>query len=395
MKSITQSHIISIGLAIFSMLFGAGNLMYPLMVGMTSGNYIVLGIIGFFITAVLLPLAGLISMILFDGDYEEFFNRLGPTFGALLIFIAMLILGPIIAIPRIVSLSHTMIAPFLPFDFLREITPSSSLLFSIIFLSITFLTCFRENRIIDVLGYLISPLLLLSLIIIIAKGIFTANTMVISSLSCKEVFITNLMRGYETLDLLASIFFSSILLHILKNMIGGTSGYTNRKLALIGLQAGAIGVTLLGLIYMGMSILGMYYGHGLEHLNAGQLFRTISFRIIGPHGALVVSTAVIMACLSTAIALSAVVAEYCQRTLFGNKIGYVASLVLVLVASVPLSTIGLDYVLKLTGGPITYIGYPILITLTLCNIGYKLFDFRPVVVPVCITFLIAMMSYWW
>src|SRR5207244_12168137 len=107
-----------------------------------------------------------------------------------------------------------------------------------------------------------------------------------------------------------------------------TSGYTNRKLALIGLQSGTIGVTLLGLIYIGMSILGMFYGHGLEHLNAGQLFRTISFRIIGSHGALVVSTAVIMACLSTAMVLSAVVAEYCQRTLFGNKIEYIAALLL-------------------------------------------------------------------
>jgi LIVCS family branched-chain amino acid:cation transporter len=142
-----------------------------------------------------------------------------------------------------------------------------------------------------------------------------------------------------------------------------------------------------------MSILGAYHGAGLEHVNAGELFREVSFRIVGCYGAFIIATAVLMACLSTAIALSAVVAEYAQYTLFKNSIGFAGSLILVLLACIPLSTVGLGQVLKLTGGPITYIGYPVLITITLCNIEYKMFDFKPIKVPVAITFIAALISY--
>ena len=74
---ISLKQIITIGLAIFSMYFGAGNLMFPIGVGVTSGSDWILGILGFITTAVMLPLVGLIAMVLFDGDYNAFFGRLG------------------------------------------------------------------------------------------------------------------------------------------------------------------------------------------------------------------------------------------------------------------------------------------------------------------------------
>ena len=75
-NSIQTEQIISIGLAIFSMLFGAGNLIYPLQVGMECGDLTLYGITGFILTAVCLPIAGLVCMLLFDGNYKSFFYRL-------------------------------------------------------------------------------------------------------------------------------------------------------------------------------------------------------------------------------------------------------------------------------------------------------------------------------
>src|SRR2546428_785494 len=121
MKSKPYWHIITVALAIFSMFFGAGNLLYPLKVGIHAGTNTFFGLLGFIITAVFLPLAGLIAMILFDGNYELFFGRLGQRVGNFIIFISMIVIGPIIAIPRIVTLSHTMTAPFLPIALLQEI----------------------------------------------------------------------------------------------------------------------------------------------------------------------------------------------------------------------------------------------------------------------------------
>src|SRR3990167_9855894 len=230
MKNKPSSNIITIGLAIFSMFFGAGNLMYPLYVGLHSGANNMYGMFGFLITAVLLPLIGLIAMILFDGNYEEFFGRLGTGIGKTIIFLCMLIIGPMIAIPRIVTLSHTMIAPFLPITLLQEVTTFSSFVFAFIFLGITFLATFRENRIVDLLGTVISPLLLLSLFSIIAKGIFTGQEIIHISALPWDAFVANFIRGYETLDLLGGIFFSSIVIHILKNQMGGMVGMNRNRL---------------------------------------------------------------------------------------------------------------------------------------------------------------------
>jgi len=387
-----MAQIFSLGLAIFSMLFGAGNLMYPLLVGMTAGKYTLFGMLGFLLSAVCLPLLGLITMIFFDGDYKAFFRRLGTTTGNILIGICMLIIGPGIAIPRITTLSHTMIAPFIPVPLLQQENVISSLIFALIFLGVTFLATFRESKIIDVLGKIISPLLVLSLIIIIFKGIFMAETMVPTDNTALTAFTSNFIRGYETLDLLGGIFFASIVITLLKVMYG--SYYDQKTSAKVGLQAGFIGTGVLALIYIGMSLLGMYHGHNLQQLHAGELFRVISFHVLGFQGSLIIGTAVLMACLSTAIALGATVADYFQKTICRHTISFVTALALTLLACVPLSIFGLAKVLALTGGPLVYIGTPVIIALTVCNLAYKLCEFQPVKIPVFVTFICAIISYY-
>jgi LIVCS family branched-chain amino acid:cation transporter len=392
MKTFLKSDIVLTGLAIFSMLFGAGNLMYPLRVGMSSGDMILCGILGFILTAVCLPVAGFIGMLLFNGDYTSFFNRLGSPVGSVLIGMCMLIIGPMIVIPRLTTLSHTMIAPFIPWEWLQTITPLSSFIFALGFLGITFLLTFKENRIVDVLGYVISPLLLVSLAIIILKGLWMGGSMTHNNEPALTVFKNNLLLGYQTLDLLGALFFSSIILSILKSNRKDAQ-YTPRQLAFIGLQAGLVGVSLLGIIYAGMSVLGVFHGHGLANINEGELFREISFRVLGTHGAAIIATAVLMACLSTAIALAAVVGEYLHSELLKKRLGYVPCLALALLASLPLSVLGLNSILGLTGGWITYVGYPVLIALTACNIAYKMVGFTSVKLPVAITFIVMVVSY--
>lgn len=395
MKRILQSELVTLGLAIFSMLFGAGNLIYPLSVGMFSGDANFIGIIGFLITAVCLPLIGIISMILFNGNYEAFFHRLGTKTGDFIIFLCLLIIGPMIAMPRIVTLSHTIMAPFMPTAFLQDTHSTlSSFIFALIFLGITFLFTYRESRIVDVLGRVVSPLLLVSLGCIIIKGILYSQGAAPAIHTNMHIFLTNLMRGYETLDLLGALFFSSIILVILRAN-PKNKNKSEQQLALIGLQGGLIGISLLAIIYVGMSLLGMYYGYGLEHINSGELFREVSLRIVGVHGTVIIATAVFMACLSTAIALAAVIAEYVQHTLFSKKISYVQALLITLLSCVPLSTAGLDYVLHLTGGPITFVGYPTLIALTIANMLHKLCGFNMVRIPVYLTFITTLVLYYW
>lgn len=384
MKRFFQTQIITVGLAIFSMFFGAGNLIFPLRVGLLSGELNFWGISGFIITGVILPLLGLIAIVLFNGDYKTFFYRIGKVPGSILLLYCMLIIGPFIAMPRIVTLSHIMIAPFLG--------NISLILFSIIFLVLTFLGTYKENKIINLLGNYISPALLVSLLIIIIKGLLFRDTPTTATETGSQLFVDSLVTGYQTLDLLGAIFFSSIVLTLLKKALPNQNESSLNKIALLGFKSGAIGVSLLAIIYIGMSYLGVFHGQGLAHLNEGELFSAVSFRVLGDYGAIIIAIAVLMACYSTIIALAVVFAEFLQKIVSNNSISYLYSLIITLITTGIISNFGLASILKYSG-PIINIGYPVLIVLMFLNIAYKMFDFKPVKTPVAIAFILSIAHY--
>ena len=384
MQKYLQSQVVLTGLAVFAMFFGAGNLVYPILVGMQSGSHNVIGMSGFILTAVVLPVIGLIGMLLYNGDYEAFFGRLGRVPGKIAIGVCMLVIGPVIAIPRITTLSHTMLAPFIP--------PMSDLVFAILFFSVTFLCVFRENKIVGLLGKIFSPAKLLALGAIILWGLWTAVSYVPTSLSNWEILKSSLFTGYGTLDLLGAIFFSAIVINLLK--IDQANRQASLKtLVKVGLQAGLIGAGLLTLVYLGLSYLSAFHSHGLAGVNPDVLFRELAFKVLGHYGAAVIGVVVMMGSLSTAIALTAVLGEYVQYELLRQRVSFAKATLLVLLSCIPLSIYGFSMVMDLTGGPIVYIGYPMLITLTLVNIAYKVWGFKPVKLPVLITGLVALISY--
>lgn len=387
------SHIVATGLAIFAMFFGAGNFMYSIQAGVQCGGSFA-SIIGFLLSAVCLPLIGLVGMMLFDGNYKDFFNRLGAYTGTFFIAICLIIIGPLIAIPRITTLSHTMLKPFIPIHFLQEETLLASFVFALIFFSLTFICTYKESRVVDLLGYVISPLKIGALIVIIAKGLWYAVPSKTIDIDQTKIFTTNLLRGYETLDLLAAIFFAYVILTILKKAHYELVN-TPKKRALLCLQSGAIGLSILALVYTGMILLGYYYGPVIaQGLDAGQMFREIALYILGPQGGFLIAVAIVVACLSTAIALTATFSEYLKNDIFSGKITYVQALLITFALCLPLSTFGLGQVLRLTGGPIVFIGYPVLIALTVCNIAYKLVGFKFVKAPVALTLVIATLIYY-
>lgn len=94
------SRIFTTGFAMFAMFFGAGNVVFPLIVGQATGAHSVAAIVGLLLTAVGVPFMGLVGVTLYDGDYMAFLGRIGPKAGLLLGFFMLLILGPVGATPR-------------------------------------------------------------------------------------------------------------------------------------------------------------------------------------------------------------------------------------------------------------------------------------------------------
>jgi LIVCS family branched-chain amino acid:cation transporter len=192
----------------FSMFFGAGNVVFPLALGQHAQDHNIYAIMGLIITAVGVPFLGLIAMTLFDGNYRSFFNRLGHAPGFLIALIIMGLIGPFGALPRCIALSYSTINLY---------TPQMSLIpFSLISCLVIYLFTFRKNNIIDVLGYVLTPFLLCSLLFIILKGFWEANELPVSSHQPYETFLVGLQEGYQTMDLLGAFFFCSVVLTCLK-----------------------------------------------------------------------------------------------------------------------------------------------------------------------------------
>ena len=377
MQNKFKSYIIPTGLAIFSMFFGAGNLMYPINVGRTAANHWIIATLGFLMTATILPLVGLLAIILCNGKYEEFFDKIGKIPGAIAIFACLIFIGPLYAMPRIVGLSSIMIAPFIHVPLI---------IFNILFLGLTFLLTFRESKIIKILGNVISPTLLIALSIIIIKGIWSAQSTEITAIPAATLFWKNFIYGYNTLDLLGAIFFSSIVMSILTKDFEIKSKQDLKRLAWTGLQAGILGTFLLSLVYIGLSILGAYHGHlGLSAINEAEVFSIISMSVLGSHGAAIISIAVIGACLSTVIALAAIFSEYLQKISKG-KLSYLQALTLTLVGTGLSSSFGLTNLLKFYE-PIIIIAHPALIFLTLAILAHKFFGYKFIKIPTLIIFI--------
>jgi len=386
MKDSKQSGVWTIGLAIFSMLFGAGNIIYPIKCGVVAGSQNIFGITGFILTGVILPILGLISMILFEGNYKRFFNRIGKTPGAIAILYCMLIVGPLIAMPRCITVPFEMLKPFMP--------GVSLPIFSIMFATITFLMTYKESKILSLLGNIISPLLLGSLAIIAGKGLWQAENVVEQTIPSATVFVEQFTHGFQTLDLIGALFFAYIVLRILKSN-RESSQVKTKELAMTSLKSGLLAGMLLMLVYVAFSYIGAYYGNLVTvDMNGAEMFRIISLNILNKNSIIVIMLAVLMACLSTITALAAVFSEYIHHELFHKKISYTACLAFTMIVTTMISNFGLSNILKYSM-PIISIGYPIITAITLCNLAHSVFGFKYIKMPVALTAIIttSMMLY--
>lgn len=380
-----KSTIIATGLAMFSMFFGAGNVVFPLALGKIAQNQNFFAIIGMLLTAVCVPFIGLIAMALFDGDYKKFFGRIGKVPGFIVAACIMGLIGPFGAIPRCIALSYSTAKAFLP---------SISLpIFSLISCAIIFLFTYRRNKIMEFLGYVLTPILLGSLAIIVGVGIYYRQEQAIAEFSPFSIFLKGLLDGYKTMDLLGAFFFSSVIVLGLKDALPKNEN-SRQKLLLTTLKASFIGAVLLGATYIGFSYVASFHSHALTNIPSDQLISGVAVHVLGPYASIIACVAVAFACLTTAIALSSVFAEFVKEEIFFNKIGYKPALIGTLAITFFVSTLNFTGIASFLE-PILMICYPALIVMTFLNILYKLYDFKPIKLPVLSVFLISLGSYIW
>lgn len=373
-----RSKTFTTGLAMFSMFFGAGNVVFPLAVGQYAEDGNLYASLGLLITAVGVPFLGLWSMTLFSGDYVKFFDRLGKTLGFVVALAIMVLIGPLGAMPRTVTLSYSTTKMFWP-----EI---NLYLFSLLSCVVIFLLTIRRNKIVDIIGAYLTPLLLFSLGAIIIRGLLIGHPKPPTDFDGWTLFLHGLNEGYLTMDLLGAFFFSTVIISSLRKHNPSAPDLIKDTL-----MASCIGAGLLSVVYLGLSYLASSWSAQLSASTPDYYLGVLAVSILGPHAGIIACVAVALACLTTAIALAAVFSDYLHKVIFKNRISYGVCLVATLIVNYFVSTLEFTGIMKFLG-PILEVCYPALILLAVLNIAYKLWGFRFVKLPTIAVFLVSLWS---
>ena len=383
MSSLRSQQIITTGLAMFSMFFGAGNIVFPLMIGQVAGTMSWYATAGLLITAVGVPFMGLVAMTHYNGDFRAFFSRIGAVPGFLVTLFIMVLIGPVNAIPRCISLSYATTHLYIP--------ALSQFMFSLGSCVVIFLATYRKSRIVDLLGQFLSPLLVVALAIIAIKGLLFHPEAVANTASAGSMFMFGFEKGYNTMDLLGTFFFASVIIQSLR--LHFPQEKSNAVLASYALKASIIGASLLAAVYVGFAQVASYYGTSLAGLRMEELLGTTAHLVLGNAGGLVVSAAVALACLTTAITLVVVFAEFLQKDVFNSGVGYIYCLTLTLAATCIFANFDFSQIVS-TIEPVLIVGYPVMILLTALNWAYKARGFAPVKLPVLLATVVSFAYYY-
>ena len=341
----TAADIVVVGFALFSMFFGAGNVIFPPFLGMEAGSQWLAGFSTYFIADIGLAMMGMFALLRV-GSSEKVLERAGKVPAEILMCAIILCIGPMVAIPRTSASTYEMaIAP--------NLSGVSPVVFSVVFFAVILALCIKESAVVDIVGKVLTPLLLVGLFAIIIKGVITPLGDIAPLAQIDNVAVTGIKAGYQTMDALAALPFGIIVLQSVT-----AKGYDNSKkqFRVVGGSAILAGVLLLavymGLAYLGATVSGQYNGT----IGRAQLVMAIVEALMGKVGMILFGVVVGLACVTTAIALTSSAAAYFAELCRG-KVPYKAFVIAICVFSAVVSNLGLDRIVAVAA-PVLDVIYP-------------------------------------
>jgi len=343
-----------IGFALFSMFFGAGNLILPPFLGFKSGSDWYLVTIGFALTAVIIPILGIFAHARLQGTMYDFGKKVSPTFSLLYCLIVYAISISLPA-PRTASVTHEMaIAPFFNI---------SSLVTSSIYFGLVFLFVINRSKILNLIGKFLTPLIIIILFLIIGIGIFSSNTEMNPSIF-KTPVVDGLLEGYQTFDAIGAIVVGGVL--IISLNLKGFSGFKDKKELIT--KAGVIaGLGLLS-IYGGLILVGaLNNGQFVDDITRTGLLSGLSLKTLGTIGSSFLSVLVALACFTTAVGIITGTADYFKGLFKDSKLAYLITAIIACSLGIVVGQFDVHYIIKIAIPALMFI-YPITIVLILLNV---------------------------
>ncbi len=342
------------GFALFSMFFGAGNLILPPFLGKNAGDSWSLVTLGFFLTAVIIPILGILAHARLQGTMYDFGKKVSPIFSTTYCLIVYVISIALPA-PRTASVTHEMaIQPY--FDV-------SSLITSTLYFILVFIFVMNRTKVLSLLGRFLTPLIIVILLAIIFIGMFSATETITPSIF-KTPFIDGILEGYQTFDAIGAVVVGGVLV-ISMNFNKSTSFEQKKELIT---KAGFIAGLGLLIIYAGLIYNGALFSSTFtEKATRTDVLSSLSTQTLGNIGTTFLSVLVALACFTTAVGIITGTADYFKGLLKNSKNAYLVTAIVGCVLGVVMGQFDVHYIINIALPALMFI-YPITIVLILLNV---------------------------
>ncbi|CUO01244.1 branched-chain amino acid transport system II carrier protein [Clostridium disporicum] len=366
MKNLSRKDLVLVSLMLFSLFFGAGNLIFPPFLGQAAGSATWVAMAGFFITAVGFPILGVVAVAKSGGLYS-LAKRVHPVFAAVFTVLIYLSIGPGLGIPRAGSLPFEMaVAPYLP----ESISTTLALfLFTLIFFSVAYWLSLSPAKLVDRMGKVLTPTLLVLISLIFIASIFRpigaygeATGEYVTS-----PFVKGFLEGYLTMDTIAALNFGIVISLAIKSR-----GVSDEKLVVSNsIKAGVIAGSLLIAIYAVLGHLGATSGGRFgTTANGAQTLTNVITYIFGKPGAVLLAIIFTLACLTTCVGLITSCSQYFAT--LTSKVSYKGFVRILALLSMGIANMGLTQILSISV-PVLNAIYPIAIMLIVLGMMNRVF----------------------
>ena len=339
---LTKKNMVLLSFTLFSLFFGAGNLIFPPLLGQQSGNNAIWAFVGFLVTAVVLPVLGVIVVGKFGG-LTNLGAKVGSKFALVFTLLIYLSIGPGLGIPRAGSVPFEMaIAPYL--------NEGSNLtlwmfVYTFIFFTIVLILCLNPGKLVKRIGTFLTPSLLMLIIIMFVAFIFKANKGVSSpnELYTSLPFLQGFVDGYQTMDTIAALNFGLVIVLTLNTFgIKEEKGVINNTI-----KAGIFAGTILTTVYLMLTVMGTYTSAIYpEDQNGALILRRIMHDLFGEFGAFFLAAIFTLACLTTCIGLTNSISAFFAKQF--KKVSYTKWVIIITVVSFLICNLGLNMILSIS-----------------------------------------------
>lgn len=361
-KTLTNSETLTIGLMLFALFLGAGNLIFPPYLGQLAGEQLLPAIIGFLLTGVGLPLLGILAIAKAGGDLQSIAGRVHPVFGIVFTMIVYLAIGPFFGIPRTATVAFEIgTAPFLSGETASSFW--SLFLFTIIFFVITVLFALNPTKLVDRIGKILTPILIVVIGFLAVKSFLTPMGPIGASVGNydTEAFFESFLQGYLTMDAIAALVFGIVIIQSIrakgvedKNTILKTTAY-----------AGFIAAAGLSLVYLSLSYIGAtsVEAIGMQE-NGGEVIALASRVLYGEIGGIILAAAITFACLTTSIGLVSATSQFFNKIF--PQLPYVVYVFIFAGFSTVIANVGLTQLIAISL-PVLLAIYPLAIVIVILS----------------------------